>query len=157
MSLMSFMDRDNDGSSIDDGFTMASGLGAAGLASLGGLGAAVGTGIAGVGGAVMTVAGMEAMTGVGMLPAIPTALLGGALIAGGGLIGAGGAGLVGMGGCLGALGATGMAEEIGDFTADLSGMRGPKPFADKDCTDMQYASGNNDAPGQQLHDFLFAE
>jgi hypothetical protein len=155
MSLMSFMDRDNDGSSIDDGFTFASGLGAAGLGAVGTLGGAAATGIGGIGTALVGLGAGETATGIGALVGVPTATLGLGMMGAGALLGLGSAGALGGSALLGGAATSGLAEEVGDFTADLTGMRGASPFAGKECTDAQYASGNNDAPGQQLNQFLF--
>jgi hypothetical protein len=135
------MDRDNDGSAIDDAFSMGTGVVGAGLMGLGGMGMAAGAGLTAIG----------AMEGASIL-GIPT---GAATVGAGALLGLGGAGVAGLGGLLTTGAASNVAEEAGDFTADLFGTRGAPPFEQSEDGDPFYLSGRTDGLGQQLHDAIF--
>ncbi len=140
MGMFDFMDRDNDGSAIDDAFVGAANLGGAALVGLGGLAAGVG-GVM-LGGGLVTTA-----TGIGAPLGLSAAGVGGALV-GLGSLGAAAGGMM--------MTATGnaVAEEAGDFTADLFGTRGASPYPSQPNGDPHYASGRTDGLGQQLNHYL---
>jgi hypothetical protein len=175
VAFLDWMDRDNDGTMIDDGARLAA-QGAGGVmglagAGLGGLGALIGATGGLAGGAIGTVGGGLLSLGLGgemipglQLPATGVAALGAGMIGQGALIGMGslavGAGTAGLGGVVGlgggALGTFGadVAEEVGDFTADALGVRGAQPVADEPIADDFYRNGRTDGLGQQLHDWM---
>jgi hypothetical protein len=47
-----------------------------------------------------------------------------------------------------------MAEELGDFQADLFGRRGASPYPSQPNGDPHYASGRTDGLGQQMHRYF---
>jgi hypothetical protein len=136
MGMFDFLDRDNDGSAIDDVAVGASNVIGAGMLGLGTL--------VGGAGCVMAGGGLAATaTGIGAPLGVPAAGVG--------------VGLMGLGAGAGALGALMMsstgnsvAEEAGDFTADLLGTRGASPYPDQPINDPHYAAGRTDGLGQQI-------
>src|SRR5215468_2269038 len=108
MGYLDFLDRDNDGSMLDDGANMAAGVGGAGLAALGAITAGAGAATATVGGGIMGLAGMaETFTGGVATPlAAPAAILGACLVGGGALAGVLGGAEIGAGGVLAAASGT---------------------------------------------------
>lgn len=142
MGIFDFMDRDNDGSAMDDVFMGAANVG-------GGLLAAGGVGLAGMGGVILG-GGMGATaTAIGAPVGIPAMGVGGLMLGAGAL--ATGAGAFMMSGTGNA-----MAEEAGDFTADLLGTRGASPYPTQANGDPHYASGRTDGLGQQARRYLQA-
>jgi len=151
------MDTDNDGSAIDDGLKLGTGVVGAGLMGLGGLGAATGAGLASLGGAAMGIGAMEGASVLGIPTGAVTAGVGAGMIGLGTLLGVGGTGVAGVGGLPSTNAAANVSEEVGDFTADLFGTRGAPPFSQSEDADPFYLSGRTDGLGQQLHQFIFGD
>lgn len=130
-------DEDNDGSRMDEGMQAAADVGGSALIGLGGL-------AAGVGGFVLAGGAATTATAVGAPLGIPAAGVGGLLMAGG-------AAAAGLGELMGTDTGQAIAEEQGDFVADLFGTRGAPTNPDQAIEDPHYAAGRTDGIGQRMN------
>jgi hypothetical protein len=113
MGFLEDLDRDKDGTALDDGFAMGADLLGAGLSGLGEI-AMVG------GGSIAALGAAASATGVGAFPGLAAAAIGGG-------IALGGAGLALEGSILQSDVVSHLAAGAGDFTADLFGTRDKGP------------------------------
>jgi hypothetical protein len=105
----------------------------------------------------MAIGAMESGTVLGIPAGAATAGVGAGMVAAGSLLGLGSVGMAGLGGVMSTDAAGVVAEEVGDFTADLFGTRGEPPY-EGEIGDPHYREGQTDLGlGQQLHDAIFGK